>query len=106
MRSLSCFLRAVAVRVWVIPIRVVVVRRARIDGIENDSEDTALDTTEKIARPSEGFLGRFSAPNDEQDAVRLYGNNHSIRSSQDRGRINNDKLVFCAQLGDGVGELM
>src|SRR6267378_8548945 len=106
MRGLSRFLRAVAIRVWVIPIRVVVVRRPGIDGIENDAEDVALDATEKIARPTEGCLRCCPATNDEQDAVSLHGNNHGIRSSHDRRRINNDKLVFCTQLGDGVSELM
>src|SRR5437899_314076 len=80
MRSLSCFLRPVAIRVWVIPIRVVVIRCVRVNGVEDDAEDAALHAVEKVACPSEGFLGRFTTPDDEQDAVRLYGNNHGIRS--------------------------
>jgi hypothetical protein len=41
-RRLRPFLRTVAVRIWIIPIGVVIIRRARIHGVEDDAEDAAL----------------------------------------------------------------
>src|SRR5207249_1749777 len=43
MRSFKSFLGTISIRIGIIPVGVVVVRRAGIHGVENDAEDVALD---------------------------------------------------------------
>src|SRR5947208_7837311 len=105
--ALSSFrnlLRTVPIRVWVIPIGIVVVGGAGIDGVKHDAQDATLHVVEQVARPSKSCLGRFAAANHEQHTIGMYGYNHSIRGSHDRRRVHNDELKFRAQLGDALSE--
>src|SRR5215469_7978582 len=63
------FLRAVAVRIGIVAIRVVIVGRTRIDGIENHTEDVAFHGGEEVAGARKSFLGSFAAANDKKDAI-------------------------------------
>ena len=72
-RSISSFLRAVAVGIRIVAIRIVVVRGAGIDGVQHDAEEAAFHADEQIAGAREGFLGCFTAAHDEQNAVGLHG---------------------------------
>src|SRR5260370_13622512 len=104
MRSVSCFLGTISIRVGIIPIRVVVVRGVGIHGIENNAEDAALNAIEKVARASESFLGRFAAANDDQHAICLHGKNHVVGGGHDGGRIKDDELELGAELADGLDD--
>src|SRR5712692_1461139 len=106
MLSFSRFLGAISARVWIIAVRVVVIRGAGIHGVEDHTEDSALDAIEQVAGASESFLGCFAAANDEKNAVSLHRKNHGIGGSHYGRGIDDDKLELGAQLGNSVGEFM
>src|SRR5579871_633151 len=64
-------LRAIAIGIRIVAIRIVVVGCARIDGVEHDAEQPALYAHQKIARAREGFLGCLAAADDHQHTVSL-----------------------------------
>ena len=100
------FLRTISIRIRIITVRVIIVGGAGIHSIENDAENVALHAIEQVARSSEGFLGGLAAANHEEHAVGLHGEDHGIRGGHDRRRIDDDKLVLGAELGDGLDELV
>src|SRR5208337_3039200 len=72
------FLGTIAVRIGVIPVRIVVIRGAGVDGVEDNSQQMALDADEQVSCAREGFLGSLAAANDEEHAIGLHGENHRI----------------------------
>jgi hypothetical protein len=82
-QSVRDFLRAVALRIRIIPIRIVVVRGAGIHSIQNDTQETALHTQEQIPSAREGFLGSFTAAYYEENAIRFDGQDNGIGSGHD-----------------------
>src|SRR5713101_233373 len=81
------FLGTIAIGIRIIAVRVVVVRSAGIDGIENDAENAALDAMQQVARARESFLGCFATANDEQHTIGLHGKNYGIGGGHDGRRI-------------------
>src|SRR5713226_10591575 len=69
-RDVGGFLRAVAVRVRIVSVGIVVVRRAGIHCVENHAEEVALNTGKQIASASKRFLGSYAAATHEQHTVR------------------------------------
>ena len=63
------FLRAVAVRIGIVAIGVVIVGRTRIDGVENHTEDVAFHGGEEVASARKSFLGSFATANDKKNAI-------------------------------------
>src|SRR5690242_17749294 len=51
------FLRTVTVRIRIIPVGIVIIRGAGIDGVKHHAEDAGLHTGEQIARSRERHLG-------------------------------------------------
>src|SRR3989442_1869489 len=66
------FLGPVAIRIWVVTIRIVIVGRTGIHGIQNHTEDAALHAAEQVARAREGFLRGLAASYNEKKAVGLH----------------------------------
>src|SRR4029077_6398345 len=104
--SLRELLRAVALRIGIIPIRIVVVRGGGIDGVQNYTQEMGLDAEEQIARAHEGFLGSFAAAHHEENTVGFDGQDDGVGSGHDGWRIDDDELELGAKLGNGVAELM
>src|SRR5208337_3605613 len=59
-------LGTIAVRIGVIPIRIVVIRGAGVDGVEHYSQQMALDAGEQVACARKGFLGSLATANNEE----------------------------------------
>jgi len=104
-RGFSGFLGTIAVRIRIIPVRVVVVRSAGIDGIENDAENAALTLCSKSRVRVKASLGVSPLANDEQHTVCLHGKNDGIGGGHNGRRIDDDEFELRAQLGDGLDEL-
>src|SRR5690349_2871579 len=100
MRGFRVLLRAVTLRIRIIPIGIVIVRGAGIYGVQNDTEEMALHAEEEIAGPCESFLGRFAAAHNEENTIGFNGEDHSVGGSHDGRRIDDDELEFCAKLRD------
>jgi hypothetical protein len=104
--GISRFLRAVTIRIGIVPIRIVIVRSAGIHRIQYDAEDVALHADEQVARAGEGFLGSFAAANDQENAIRLDRQDNRIGGGHDGRGIDDDEFEFGAQFGDGFGQFV
>ena len=62
-----------------------------------------LTAVSNFARARKSFLWSFATAYDEQHTIHEDGKNHGIACRHDRRRIDHDKFVFVAQLGDRLG---
>src|SRR4051812_37269791 len=106
MRSVGMFLGAVALRVRIVAIRIIIVWGAGIHSVQDDAEEMTLDAKKQVARANKGFLGSFSAAHNEKNAVSLNREDDRVGGGHNRRGIENDELIFAAELGNGVGELV
>src|SRR2546423_1734923 len=106
MGSIGGFLGAVTLRVRIVAIRIIVVWGVRIYRVQDDPEKMALDAEKQVARADKGFLGSFAAADDQKDTVGLHRKDDGIGGSHNRRRVKDNELVFAAELGDRIGELV
>src|SRR5882762_615208 len=105
-RGFRLLLRAVALGIRIIPIRIVIVRGAGIYRVQNDTEKVALYAEEQIARARKSFLRRFAAAHDKENTIRFDGKDDGVGGSHDGRRIDDDKFELGAKLRDGLGQLV
>src|SRR6266567_1402880 len=63
------FLRTITIRIWIIPIGVVIIWGAGIHCVKHYAEDAGLHAGEQIACSSERHLGSFAAADHQEHAV-------------------------------------
>src|SRR5262249_45383456 len=78
------FLGTITIRIWIIPVRVVIIRRAGVDRVEYYPEDSRLYAGQQVARSSKRHFGSFAATDHEQHTVGLHGEDHGIGGRHDR----------------------
>jgi hypothetical protein len=90
-----------AVGIWVVTIRIIIVGAAGIDGIEHNPQQMAFHTDQQVAGTGKRSLGSFAAAT----------TNNTPSTCTDRitasvtprwERIDDDKLEFRAKLGDQI----
>src|SRR5271155_3289949 len=65
LRRFGSFLRAIAIGIRIVPIRIVVVRSSGIHRIQDNAEDVALDADKQVTCAGESLFGSFAAAHDE-----------------------------------------
>src|SRR6202021_4291419 len=91
-RFCHVFAVTIAVGIWIVAIRIVIIGRARIDGVEYDAEQTAFNRHQEIARPTESFFGGFAAADNQQNAIGKRREDDRIRSCHTRGGAATEKF--------------
>src|SRR5947209_422218 len=106
MCSVGGLLGAVTLRVRIVAIRIIVVWGAGIHSVQDNAEKVTFDAEKQVARANKGFLGSFSAAHNKKNAVGLDREDHRVGGGHNRRGIEHDELIFAAELGNGVGELV
>src|SRR5690242_3308705 len=86
---------AIILRVRIIPIGVVIVRRAGVNGVQNDTQYPAFHAQKQVAGASESFLRSLPAAHHQKNTIRLHRQNYGIGCGHDWRRVDHDKLKLC-----------